>query len=360
MKIALASKAVYPARGGVELHVHNLALELAGMGHEVHAFVSTPANGHSYASAYTVHPGTSTAQLPTFLWREKFDVVHAHGSRSPFAACALSAARMLGLHSVFTPHCFYPALDWRGLLKRALFDPTLGAFALHHSDHIICLTENDRRDALALDAPPDKIQIIPNSIRLPEVPSTAEIEGFRRRRGWGSFLLSVGRLDRVKRGDFLIQALTRLPAELRLVFVGPDAGCRETWRALAASLGLKDRALLIEELSDHELTLAYCASTAVVMASLYEGLPTVLLEAMALGTPVIAARSGGVPYLIEHEVNGLLYAGGDLEAYSAQVRRCLAGAAHPLTARAREHVLRNYSWEANARRVAALYERSAH
>ena len=173
MKIALASKAVYPVRGGVELHVHNLALELAAMGHEVHAFVPTPANGHSDSAAYRVRPGTHASHLPLLLWREKFEVVHAHGARSPFAACALGAAKLLGLRSVFTPHCFYPALDWQGLLKRAAFDPTLGAFALRHSDHIICLTESDRRDALALDAPADKIQIIPNSIRLPQSPGAA-------------------------------------------------------------------------------------------------------------------------------------------------------------------------------------------
>lgn len=290
------------------------------------------------------------------LRRGKFDVVHAHGARTPFASVALLAGKALGLHTVFTPHCFYPAREWQGWLKRGLFDPTLGQSTLRSADHIICLTENDRADAIVRGAPRERIHIVPNSIRLPKLPDAGRVAEFRQRYSWGKFLLSVGRLDRVKRGDFLISALAQLPPDLSLTFIGPDAGCRKSWQHHAENLGVLSRTHFVSGISDDDLLLAYRASTAVVMASAYEGLPTVLLEAMALETPVVAAATGGIGHLIENEVNGLLYRYDALPDFCACVRQCLAGVSGSMLAAAAESVRTQYSWEVNGARIAALYE----
>jgi glycosyltransferase involved in cell wall biosynthesis len=257
---------------------------------------------------------------------------------------------------VFTPHCFYPPQDWQGPLKRQLFDPTVGKLSLRQADRIICLTENDRNDAIRIGALPEAVRIIPNSICWPQPVDKPDVENFRQRFGLGKFLLSVGRLDRVKRGDFLISALARLPRELQLVFIGPDAGCGQLWQSLAHDLGVLSRTKFIAEVSDKDLQLAYRASKAVVMASSYEGLPTVLLEAMAVGTPVIAAEAGGIGYFLQHEVNGLLYAPGDVPAFCANVQRCLEELPIEMIGNAQRHVREHYCWETNAARVAALYQ----
>jgi glycosyltransferase involved in cell wall biosynthesis len=358
MKIALVAKAVYPIRGGMELHVHNLAQGLAAMGHHVCVFTAAESGQASACAAvnYRVVAGMSTPGLYRMLRKNNFDVVHAHGARSPFSCWALLAGSSIGLRTVFTPHCFYPAQGWTGRWKRRLFDNSLGKSALQKSDYVICLTENDRQDALKHGAAGQRTCIIPNSIQLPRVVDEAESEAFRRRHGLGSFLLTVGRLDRVKRGDFLISAMRELPKDLELVFIGPDAGCLSEWKSCATQLDLGSRVRFLGEVSDEELLRAYAASTAVVMASAYEGLPTVLLEAMALGTPVVAADSGGIRYLIDHEVNGLLYPYGEREIYCAQVRRCLKHDLQKMTTQAREFVRQHYSWEVNTSRIAAVYE----
>ena len=356
MKIALVSKAIYPTRGGVELHVHNLALELLALGHHVQVFVAGNAARPTARREYVLHTGTRLYSFYRAFAGGKFDVVHAHGARLPIACAALMAGRSLGLRTVFTPHCFYPAGNWRSGLKRRLFDPTFGRWGLRQAQRIICLTENDRRDAIHCGADSRRIRIIPNSIRPPCFPGDLEVENFRRRHGLGTFLLYVGRLHRVKRGDFLISALARLSAKIGLLFVGPDAGCLHDWQRLAAKLGLSPRVRFFCELGDDDLRLAYRASAALVMASSYEGLPTVLLEAMALATPVVAADSGGIRHLIEHGANGLLYRYGDEDDFRRQVELCLSEPQTVMIERARQRVLTQYCWPANAGRIAELYQ----
>jgi glycosyltransferase involved in cell wall biosynthesis len=363
MKIALVSKAIYPVRGGVELHVHNLACELTQLGHQVHAFTSSKAAGTFPSVDYQVSAGMKVPALYAALRRGGFEVLHAHGARSAIACGALVAGKLLGMRTLFTPHCFYPPQDWRGRLKRGLFDPTLGKLALCQADRIICLTENDRHDAIQCGAPAERIRIIPNSIRLPAIPDDglhdhSRLDDFRERYRVNTFLLSVGRLDRVKHGDLIISALPQLPSHLQLMFIGPDAGCRRQWNAHAEQLGVAARVRFVSEVPDEDLLLAYRASAAVVMASFYEGLPTVLLEGMALGTPVIAADTGGIRYLIQHGVNGLLYRYDDLAGLCANLRRCLETEPQimAMKANACELVRKHYSWARNAARVAALYD----
>lgn len=349
---------VYPARGGVELHVHNLACSLSQLGHQPHVFVQAGPSSDCEVGGYRISRGVNAWMLAAGL--RNFSALHAHGARTPLAAWALLAGKHQGLRTVFTPHCFYPARHWQGAAKRAVFDTLLGAPALRGSDCVICLTENDRRDALRAGARDQQIAVIPNAIRPAPLPPRGEAEKFRRRYGFGKFLLSVGRLDRVKGGDFLISALDGLPRELALVFAGPDAGCFAAWQHLAGRLGVGNRVHFLFDLPDPELHLAYCAAEALVMASSYEGLPTVLLEAMWFGVPVVAAGVGGIGCLIRHGENGFLYPCGDRAAFCSQVQSCLAGVPPEMLERARGEVKRDYCWESTGPRIAALYEDDAH
>ena len=93
-----------------------------------------------------------------------------------------------------------------------------------------------------------------------------------------------------------------------------------------------------------------------VLATRYEELPSVLIEAMAAGLPVIASRVGGIPALVDHDVNGLLVPPGDAAALAAAISRILTepGTAARLAAAARQTAQR-YTWPALARQVAAAY-----
>jgi glycosyltransferase involved in cell wall biosynthesis len=103
----------------------------------------------------------------------------------------------------------------------------------------------------------------------------------------------------------------------------------------------------------------YQAFDLFALSSYREGLPNVLLEAMALEVPVVATRVAGIPRLIEDGVNGLLVEGGDSGSLAGAIARLLDDAA--LRARlgktARQTIEARYSFQQRMVRIAGLYDR---
>jgi glycosyltransferase involved in cell wall biosynthesis len=345
MRIALVTNSFFPLRGGLEQHVGNLARELRAYGDQVEILTRTP--GPDAWHKIPVQRLSSTLALPFALRRFAPDVIHAHGARRPFAACSLLAARQLRIPSVFTAHCYYPAHSWSSALKKGVFDSTLGWLGLQLAGTLIALTENDKRDAILLGAPAQNFRVIPNALRLPEAaPSPLP--------GSPHSLLFVGRLDPVKRVDFLLSALAELPGH-DLTLIGPDGGHRATLEAQAHSLGLSGRVHFLGEVDDETLAAAYVRCGLFVLPSAYEGLPTVALEAMAAGRPVLAAASGGTRYLIRSGENGFLFDPHNLPELISLIRRCSSADLARLGAVARQTILENFTWEVNGARIRSIY-----
>ena len=125
-------------------------------------------------------------------------------------------------------------------------------------------------------------------------------------------ILTVGRAVPAKGQALLIEAVAELTArgvEARLVVVG-DGPQLEELRALAARLGVADRVEFPGAVGQGEIRAHYARADVFAMASFAEGLPVVLMEAMATGLPVVASRITGVPELVQPGENGLLVAPG--------------------------------------------------
>ncbi len=108
----------------------------------------------------------------------------------------------------------------------------------------------------------------------------------------------------------------------------------------------------------HDLRPFYQSLDLFVLSSLREGLPNVLLEAMALETPVVATRIAGVPRVIADGESGLLIPMGDLAALTSVIGRALANVdlRRRLAAAARQTVDDRYSFAARMQKVAAVYD----
>jgi glycosyltransferase involved in cell wall biosynthesis len=115
-------------------------------------------------------------------------------------------------------------------------------------------------------------------------------------------VLFVGRFYRRKRVDVLLRAARiareRIPGlEIRLVGNGP---CAPAWRALARELKLEDTVTWLGDITRAELAAEYNRATVFCLPSVQEGFGIVLLEAMAAGRPIVAARAGGIPEVAPH------------------------------------------------------------
>lgn len=156
--------------------------------------------------------------------------------------------------------------------------------------------------------------------RFVHIPNFVDVERVRPRGGVGEGFAYFGRLSREKGLDTLIRAGAEARQPVTLIGTGPmEAELRELAEALGADvrfLGYRTGAALHEAVS---------ASRAVVVPSTwYENAPVSLMEAYALGRPVIGARVGGIPELIRDGETGTTVPPGDASALAAELTRYAA------------------------------------
>lgn len=142
----------------------------------------------------------------------------------------------------------------------------------------------------------------------------------------GTHFICVGRLSAEKGYPGLLEAFGGMVAEgfaARLTIIG-DGPLRAQVEMKIAALGLGDRVDLRGALPEQDTLAAIAGADALVLPSLMEGLPVVLMEAMALGKPVIASCVAGIPELVREGETGLLYRPSDWAHLGEQMRRLVS------------------------------------
>lgn len=183
------------------------------------------------------------------------------------------------------------------------------------ADRVIVQTQRVADDWAVRVVPRQRVVVIPNFVRdLPEPPEFASREP--------GLLLAVGRLDRMKGFDALLRAFSRsnLPAQgVRLTILG-DGPERRALAALAGELHIADAVTMPGVVPDPEAWMARC--TAFVQSSRLEGFPNALLEAMAMGCPVVATDCDSGPReMLTDGVDGLLVPVDDIDAMASAMSR---------------------------------------
>lgn len=191
-------------------------------------------------------------------------------------------------------------------------------------DHVVAMTPAMREEAIAaMGIVPDRVSVIANP---PAPGSSGELPSWLPA---GRFLLGVGRLAPQKRWDRMIAALPRLASDdVHLVILGEGAE-RSALEAQIAALGLRRRVHLPGYVTEPRSALARAA--AVVLTSDFEGVPGVLREALAEGTPVISTESSvAVREIVSDPTLGSVVPPGDDQALVAALDHWLApGRARP-------------------------------
>jgi glycosyltransferase involved in cell wall biosynthesis len=193
------------------------------------------------------------------------------------------------------------------------------------ADRVVCISQFARSQLMRLTPPGhwaklrlcrlgvDPTRFLPNPARGMDGPVR---------------LLSVGRLAPAKGQLLLLQACAQLRAdgldfELTLVGDGPDRARLEAERDRA---GLRDCVRLVGALNQAQVRAALAQADVFVLPSLAEGIPVVLMEAMASGLPVVSCPVNGIPELIEDGCNGLFASPGDVASLALALRRLIEDA----------------------------------
>jgi len=171
-------------------------------------------------------------------------------------------------------------------------------------------------------------------------------------------MLAVGRLHPVKNHAFLLRGCYQLKSRgLNFVCLLAGEGPERSWiEHVIRNLRLEEQVKLLGHLSRYQLDACYANADLVVLTSRSEGIPLVLMEAMARARIVLAPAITGIPELVQHGQTGYLYRPGSLDDFVAKIEeiRNSQSASLRLRLAARQHVLQHFDREKNLAALADL------
>lgn len=176
-------------------------------------------------------------------------------------------------------------------------------------------------------------------------------------------VLTVARLEALKGHAVLLDALAKLRDDgisARAVLVG-DGPQREALQLLGSQLGIGDRLHFVGSVGQDAISRHYQEADVFCLPSFIEGVPVVLMEAMAMEVPVVASRIMGIPELVEDGVAGLLFPAGSADGLASVLKEILGATADARAAlgrAGRDRVEQDFRIETSASLLAALFARS--
>ena len=289
---------------------------------------------------------------PWQAWRRGLTLLHSMAFVTPLLAFCPTVITVYDLSFLHFPERF-PAMQ-------RLYLSSQTRRSCRRARRIITISESSRQDVHRFFGVPLKQidVVVPgvDSIYHP-LPET-EIAAFRQKQGLTRFVLHVGTLQPRKNILVLVEAMARLDdSEIKLVLVGGKGWLYDEIYRQVQALGLVEQVIFTGYVPDEELPLWYNAAELLVFPSVYEGFGLPIVEAMACGTPVIAANSSSIPEAVGEA--GLLFNPNDVETLVNQMTAVLTGVdlRHKLRQQGLSHA-RTFSWERAGRETAVVYQRA--
>jgi len=331
----------------IVLNEGRLAEELRGCGIEIKVI---PERERSFRQI--------VSEAQEFLQAKNIEILHSHRYKENFIGALLAFAKP-GVRLVKTQHGRTETMAGLAGVKQWLAH-TLDRLTMRYAVDVVISVSSQLTGYLEKYVSPDRIAVIPNGIDLAlvtcdfsraeakqhlNIPESAPVVGF------------VGRLERVKRLDIFVHTaaeILRQFADAKFVIAG--SGREEHHlRQLIAQSGLEDHFVLLGYLEHTSAILR--AMDLLLITSDHEGLPMVLLEAMALGTAIVAHKVGGIAEVITDRQTGFLVEDRSPLTLARVCVEALQNASITgwFTRAARELVESRYRAEDNSRRVSELY-----
>lgn len=286
---------------------------------------------------------TNAGRLRALLQQHPVELVDSHGSRDRAAFVWLGLTRRLPVPLIITR---------RSWPRSTRLEAWLGGRV---ASRVVTLSAPVATQLQRLGIPADKLTVIPNGVLLDRIdrPVTgAEREAWLGRIGGPDPRPTVGIVARPKDQPVVIEALSFARTPVRLVLAGLNGA------ALTDPLSrVPERHLVVRLPFLPDIRPLYDLLEVVLHPSRWDAMPQAVLEAMALGKPVLASRATGNAVLIEHGVNGLLLPPTNPRAWGTALDQILADPmlAARLGGAAREHARTRFPFSRTVEQTVALY-----
>jgi phosphatidylinositol alpha-mannosyltransferase len=373
VKIALVSPYDFAYPGGVTLHISYLERCFTKMGHEVKVIAPASKAVSSFGDRFipigkprpvpasgsicrvTISPWLSS-KIKTVLSQEKFDIIHLHEPLLPMLCTTV--LRLSQAANIGTFHACHGS--FMGIPAYNLARP-IGKWILRR-----WFRKLDGKIAVSKAAMefarghfPGYYNIMPNGVDVDHFsPDVSPIDKFSD----GKLnILFVSRLEKRKGLNYLLEAFKKVKQEIpdsRLIIVGPGTRLRRKYEKQVARSGLKD-VIFIGFVSYDELPRYYkTADVFCAPATGRESFGIILLEAMAMGKPIVASNIEGYAGVVTHGVDGLLVPPADKERLAQALISLLTDQSlrQEMGAKGRTKAL-EHSWEQIAQKVLNYYVR---
>lgn len=342
MNIVYVSQWFSSSGGGGEVLFMQFASGMAEHGHNVHIISHRLANFKDddigNVKIYRVKPLLSNFPPSYFqnvmfilsaTWlglriikREKIDVIHVNNFTPIIVGTILS--KLCKVPLVKTIHVVFSATpnywnNWSKQLNVSRFTSKVGPLfeklTIKLPANIIHTVSNSTKLDLIKNNAKSKIMVIPNLVNLTFYDKWSE------KKIYDDSVLFVGRLAFNKNLNTVISSFEKVIKKLphaKLVVIG-DGPMLEEWKKMACDVGLKDKIIFTEFIPVTQKMDFLSKCSALVLPSITEGLPTVVLESFAMSTPVILSDILPHRDIVKDGVDGFLVAGNDIDKWAEKI-----------------------------------------
>jgi glycosyltransferase involved in cell wall biosynthesis len=294
------------------------------------------------------------ARLRAYVTGHEIQIVHSHGFKSDVYSALTPLPS--GTRRIATCH------NWLSRNSKLKLYEWLDKQALRKFERVVLVSPQLVEDVRRAGLSPQRTVMIENGIAQPAVEDASALARLRESLGIApdeKMILQVGRLEPAKGNERLVRACagSALGGRARVVFAG-EGEDRRRLTSLAQELGMEKQVVFAGYRRDIAALLQ--AADVFCISSLSEGLPIVLLEAMASGAPVVATAVGAIPDVIRDGDNGWLVPSGDVDALRRALEAALAGdgLARARAERARRDYQKLYSRDAMGEKYLAVYRQA--
>ena len=255
------------------------------------------------------------------LKKEKPDIIHAHSAKGGIVAKIVG--KFLGIPVLHTPQA-YSFLSTSNNFKRSLY-LFIEKIFLFKGNKILASSNSEKNRAIReVGYPEERVVLFNNSIAPISKLNKLNIE-----KNWpNEYICSVGRPSFQKNIELMLDVLfeikTNKPSiHLVLMGVGYHAPNLESVNAKIEALQLKENITLLEWTSREDIFNIISNSQLYISTARYEGLPYSVIEALAIGKPIVVTNSDGNRDLVKHNVNGYIIDDENIEGFSKEVMNIL-------------------------------------